>query len=429
MIGPLVLLPHDGARHLCAPAAGSHGMIRFRRAPRDKLTLISFVHNGTSGYWVNLRPRLHPLNDADPGGDGLWCKVPVDLHLAWYDIARRHAAMTTFDAFKDMLPITLKDPGNTGYFVLTYAPDAADTPYTEIPIPVFAGWFVTRRGVEPVQVETEPETVGLDQIRRYWPVTDLAKVTALAVGVGSIGGAATRSLAGYGIGRLRLLDPDRLMWHNLIRHVLPEQFVGQYKVDGMRTFLADRYPDTELEAYRLDVVEHADQVRGMLADTDIVLCCADGVAARRTVSHLARQARRPAILACVLADGGIGEIIRLRPWPDHGCLLCRRQALSDARVLDPEPELEAEYGTGTLHRPMTAVGSDLALVGDLAAKLTVGTALEAAGHFEHRLPGESLTIGLQARRGWSGPFDLGFTGQTRWTSAPPPAQGCFTCDR
>lgn len=40
------------------------------------------------------------------------------------------------------------------------------------------------------------------------------------------------------------------------------------------------------------------------------LCCADGVAPRRSTSHLARRANTAAILACVLADGGIGEVIR-----------------------------------------------------------------------------------------------------------------------
>lgn len=80
MIGPLILLPHEGARHLLA-SPGTRGTIRFRRAPRDNLTVISFVHNGTSGFQTNLRPRRHPLNNADPGGEGLWCTVPVDLPL------------------------------------------------------------------------------------------------------------------------------------------------------------------------------------------------------------------------------------------------------------------------------------------------------------------------------------------------------------
>ncbi|MFC7278178.1 ThiF family adenylyltransferase [Paractinoplanes rhizophilus] len=259
MIGPLLLLPRDAARHLEAAGAGRHGVIRFRHSSSDKSAVVSFVHNGSAGYQVSLRPKHHPMNCATPGGDGLWCKVPADLHLAWYDIARRHATMTTLDAFKGMLPITLKDPGNTGYVVLTYAPEAAAAPYNEVPIPVFAAWFVTRQGAEPARVAVEPETTGIDQIRPFWPVEDLSKVTVTVIGVGSIGGAAARSLAGYGVGRLRLLDPDRLMWHNLVRHVLPDLYVGQYKVDGMREFLGERHPDTSIEAHHLDVVDQADR--------------------------------------------------------------------------------------------------------------------------------------------------------------------------
>ena len=114
-------------------------------------------------------------------------------------------------------------------------------------------------------------------------------------------------------------------------------------------------------------------------------------------------------------------------FPTTGVCCAGGTALTAEGVLDPESALEAGYGTGTLHRPMTAVGSDLALMGDLAAKVTIATALETAGHYAHRLPGEQLTIGLQARRGWLGPFDLGYTGNTRWTAATPPRDGCPTC--
>ncbi len=79
---------------------------------------------------------------------------------------------------------------------------------------------------------------------------------------------------------------------------------------------------------------------------------------------------------------------------------------------------------------MTAVGSDLALVGDLAAKIAAATALETAGHYTYRLPGEQLTVALQARRGWTGPFDLGYTGNTRWERiVPPPRDDCPTCGK
>ena len=428
MTSTLLLLPRDGLRYLASANAGASGTIRLKHSKTDDLALISFIRAGTAGYQLMLEPKNHVLNSGLTGGEGFWYRVPVELHAWWYEITRRgdHVGVS-FCEFAKQLPKSLTDPGSIGYVVLTYAPDADKPPWDETPVSRLAAWWVTRTGVFGVSVAVEPEASGIMQLHPHWPVADLSAVTVMVVGVGSIGGAAATALAGYGLGRLLLVDPDRLLWHNLVRHVLPRRYVGQYKVDALREHLADQRGDTEIVAFRYDVVDDADRIRGLLDKTSIVLCCADGVAPRRTVSHLARRANTPAILACVLADGGIGEILRLRPWPDHGCLLCRRQALANEGTLDPEPALEAGYGTGTLHRPMTAVGSDLFLVGDLAAKVTVSTTLEAAGNFAHRLPGEHLTIGLQARRGWTGPFDLGYTGNMLWTPATPPQSDCPTC--
>lgn len=428
MTGMLLLLPRDGLRYLTSANAGTSGTIKLKSSEPDDLVLISFIRIATAGYHLALHPKTHPMNSGLPGGDGFWFRVPAELHGWWYEITRRGDDVSvSFDAFAKHLPKAPADPGAIGYVVLTYAPDADEPPWDETPVCRLAAWWVTRTGVFAASMAVEPETTGIVQLSPHWPVADLSAVTVMVVGVGSIGGAAATALTGYGIGRLLLVDPDRLMWHNLVRHVLPRRYVGRYKVDALRDHLADHRSDTEIAPLRYDVVDDADRIRGLLEATSIILCCADGVAPRRTVSHLARRANTPAVLACVLADGGIGEVIRLRPWPDHGCLLCRRQALTNERTIDPEPTLEAGYGTGTLHQPMTAVGSDLFLVGDLAAKVTVATALETSGHFAHRLPGEHLTIGLQARRGWTGPYDLGHTGNMRWTPATPPQTDCHTC--
>ena len=58
------------------------------------------------------------------------------------------------------------------------------------------------------------------------------------------------------------------------------------------------------------------------------------------VSHLARRSGKTAILACVLLDGAVGEVLRLRPWPGHGCLLCQRHQLIVNSSIDPEPALD-----------------------------------------------------------------------------------------
>ena len=171
----------------------------------------------------------------------------------------------------------------------------------------------------------EPKTLGLSQLDGRWPVADLQRASVAVVGVGSIGGAAVQALAQYGIGTVALVDPDRFLWHNMVRHVLGHDAVGRYKVDAMKTVLERRWPNTVADTYRLDVVEDAHMMRSLFAEVDLVLCAADGIAPRRVVSHLARRAGTPAILACVLDDGAVAEVIRLRPGPRYGCLLCLRK--------------------------------------------------------------------------------------------------------
>ena len=218
-----------------------------------------------------------------------------------------------------------------------------------------------------------------------------------------------------------------MLWHNLVRHVASPRDVGKLKVTALTEQINAIRPDTAVEAHPLNVITSADHVRPLLGDCDIVVCAADGVAPRRVVSHLARRAAVPAILACVLEDGGLGEVLRLQPWASHGCLLCRRESLKASGGIDPEPALDLGYGTGSRHRPMTAVGGDLHLVGQLAAKFAVATHLERRGHADQQLPGEQALIALRPRPGWAPPFDLTQCGDTRWALATPPLPDCPTC--
>jgi hypothetical protein len=375
---------------------------------------------------VTLTPTTHFLNSGDDRPVGYWYRVQPELNAMWADLQRRRATLK-LDGFAALVPTGFKTPGAGAYIAITYAPDA-ETAFPGFRIADLAAWHVSAGGVEAVDIECEPEIFGNAQLADQWPADLLAATAVMVVGVGSIGGAAVHALAGYGIGRLLLVDPDRLRWHNLVRHVCGPAHVGKVKVSALRDDLELLRPGTTVEAYPLDVVADADQIRPLLSRTDMVVCAADGVAARRVVSHLARRAGRDAVLACVLENGGIGEVLRLRPWKDRGCLVCQRQALAAAGGIDPEPNLDAGYGTGTRHRPMTAVGPDLHLVGQFAAKTAVATLLERGGHPDQRLSGEHALLALRPQPGWAPPFDLARAGETRWLAASPPLPGCPTCE-
>jgi molybdopterin/thiamine biosynthesis adenylyltransferase len=265
----------------------------------------------------------------------------------------------------------------------------------------------------------------IDFIRDVWPVQELSGVLVTVVGVGSIGSTAVEALASNGIGRVALVDHDRLLQHNLARHRLAHSDLGRFKVRAMGDHLVERYPGVEVESYPLDVIADADVMRPLFARSDAILCASDGVASRRVVNHLARRAGVPVVFAAALEDGAFGEVIRVRPR--SGCLLCLRTWLEETETFDPEPGLDLEYGTGTLHRPMTASPADLALVGELAAKAVLGTVLEARGRWSQRLPGDWAIVGLQPTPDMPAPFDISRAGDVRWHPMPSRREDCPTC--
>ena len=365
-------------------------------------------------------PTDHPLrvSDAVPLS-AAWHRVEPELHMLWLDCRMRAASLAT-KAFRRLLIRGWINPPAEGHqLTVTYAPGAE---------PEWAAWWLDRQGAKPADLEVlGAPGLGWDQLRPGWPVDSVRSARITVVGVGSIGSATVHALAAYGVGKIALVDPDRLLAHNLIRHELSARHLGLMKVDGLAEQVRSSWPDTVVEPLALDVSADADMMRPLFDVSDVVICAADGVGPRRVVSHLARRATVPAVLACVLEEGEIGEIIRLMPWPTSGCLLCHRQHLVDAGGFDPEPTLDVPYGQGAGPRPMTAIAGDLQLVGQLAAKVAVATLLEGKGYYEQVLPADHLVVGLRPRPGLPPPADVRRAGELRWSSVGPPRPGCPTC--
>lgn len=422
----LVLVPDEAARRV--REGGQWGRITFRVSDADQVGAVVAVSDG-SGPLIpaQLHTASHFLGNGDSRGGHCWHRATPMLHAFWWH-ARNTGSALPLDVFKEHVSGRWSSPPvSGGYVALTVSPDAPKE-FPDTAIADMVAWYVTRDAADPVEMDVLSAEHGFDQLARHWPTGELAKKSVMVVGAGSIGGAAAHALAGYGMGRVVLVDHDRLLSHNVVRHVSSAKHVGRLKVDAVQQELAEAWPATHVEALPLNVVTAADVIRPLLRQVDAVLCTADGVAARRVVSHLARRAKTDAVLACVLQDGAFGEIIRLRPWTTDGCLSCRREALAEQGAMDPEPGLDLGYGTGTTHRPMTAVGGDLHLVAQLAAKAVVATVLERRGHSDQKLPGEHAVLGLRPTHGWAPPFDLDRSGDIRWLPAAPPRPGCPTCE-
>jgi len=423
----LVLVTDDAVQRM--REGGRWGQVTFQVSFPDNVGAVIAVSHGTGPVMPTpLKPVNHFLRSGDSQRGHRWFRVAPWVHTMWWRMRHIRDVMVPLNSFKDAVEGGWRSPSADGaYVALTYSPDAPKR-FPEVGVPELVAWWVTASGVYPASLDIQVNDHGLSRLTEHWPSAQLADASIMLVGAGSIGGAAADALASYGIGRLVLVDPDRLLSHNVVRHVATAKSVGKLKVDVLKENLAEAWPATRVEPLARDVITDANLIRPLLDRVDVLLCTADGVAARRVVSHLARRAQIDAVLACVLADGAIGEILRLRPWPDHGCLVCRRHALMADGSMDPEPGLDLGYGTGTTHRPMTAVGGDLHLVGQVAAKTSVATILERRGHSDQKIFGEHALIGLRPQVGWAPPFDLDHNNEIRWLPHQPPQPGCPTCE-
>lgn len=348
---------------------------------------------------------------------GVWYRASPRLHDYHQPLSRQQASISTAD-FKDMIGQGWRSP-------------PADRPmlvlaFTNTPIPQVTAWWVTPGMAWPAIFQIVPYDLDpLQHLATSWPIDELKKATATVVGVGSIGSSAVESLASAGIGKLNLVDYDRLAHHNLPRHRLTAHDIGRLKVVALREQLQPRFPTTDFVALGYNVEAHADLLRPIIADSHIVVCAADGVEARRVTNHLARRATTPAVFVAVLENGAYGEIVRVRP--NAGCLGCLRRTLEEQGQFDPEPGLDLGYGTGTAHRPMTAAPTDLRLMAELASKAAIATVLHRMGHPGQQLADDWAVVGLQPESDAPKPFNDLDTGSVRWSSMPPKRPDCPTC--
>jgi adenylyltransferase/sulfurtransferase len=163
----------------------------------------------------------------------------------------------------------------------------------------------------------------------------------LVIGCGGLGVPVISYLAGAGIGRLGLVDSDRLEPSNLHRQTL----YALADVGGLKAELAaDRVralnPDVDVLAYtlRLDAVNAPD----LIAQYDLVIDCTDNFSTKFLLNDCCVQLGKPVVFASVYQYEGQLQIVR----PGSACLRCvwpeaTRDGIvgncSEAGVLGPVP--------------------------------------------------------------------------------------------
>jgi sulfur-carrier protein adenylyltransferase/sulfurtransferase len=199
----------------------------------------------------------------------------------------------------------------------------------------------------------------------------LRRASVLVVGCGGLGVPAMTYLAAAGVGRIGLVDGDRLEASNLHRQTLYSLAdVGRMKVELAAARLRALNPEVEVHthALRLD----AAAAPAIIEPYALVIDCTDNFAAKFMLNDTCVRLRKPVIFASVYQYEGQLQVVR----PERGgaCLRCiwpqaTRDGIvgncAEAGVLGPVP------GTfGTL-QALEALKLLLDLPGGLAEELLV----------------------------------------------------------
>ncbi|MCK6441804.1 HesA/MoeB/ThiF family protein [Elstera cyanobacteriorum] len=144
----------------------------------------------------------------------------------------------------------------------------------------------------------------------------LGRATVAVIGAGGIGSPALLYLAAAGVGRLILIDDDRVDLSNLNRQIAHSTArVGALKVESAAEALRALNPGVTLTLHAERATEAS--IDRLLAGADAVIDGSDSFDTRRLVADACARLRRPLISAAVVQLSGQLTVFKPYLGPEH----------------------------------------------------------------------------------------------------------------
>ncbi|MEO5378550.1 MAG: HesA/MoeB/ThiF family protein [Magnetococcus sp. DMHC-6] len=204
----------------------------------------------------------------------------------------------------------------------------------------------------------------------------LLQSSVVIVGAGGLGGPAALFLAGCGVGRLVLVDGDRIHLSNLGRQIIHQtEAIGQAKVASAARTLHGFNPHVRVET--VDGWIDEENADALFSDADVVVDASDNFATRYLINATCHRLGKPLVTGAVLGFEGQVSVIRSGIHPRTPCYQCLYPHI-------PSPDEAPTCMTAGVLGPLVGV------VGTLQACETIKILLNIG----HVLDGEVLLINL-----------------------------------
>lgn len=177
----------------------------------------------------------------------------------------------------------------------------------------------------------------------------ISRIHVGIVGLGSVGFIVAEAMARIGVGRLTLIDPDRVELHNLDRLLYATvDDIGAFKVHLAETKLRQNATAEQIEIVSIPTSVHEAAAYKQALDCDVLFCCVDRPVARDVLNFIAYCHLIP-VFECGIdvipnqnQDGLFAPHWRTHLiTPNHQCLRCNGQYNTSQVQMERDGSLDA----------------------------------------------------------------------------------------
>jgi molybdopterin/thiamine biosynthesis adenylyltransferase len=263
------------------------------------------------------------------------------------------------------------------------------------------------------------------RIANIYNVDVLANKTVTIIGLGALGSEIACELANSGVGIFNLFDYDTFELGNIPRHAADLSFVGELKVEVTKKLILRRNPNTIVNTYPIDALEHTQLLESCIKDSDLVLI----MTAEEPVDYFINdvyvpQFDKPFVFARV-AKGALTGVAQVVAFKKAACLRCldlqgAGNFPKTKHDVDSLGELPPEFGS-CASPAFPGAGTDSREVSLQVSRVSLQLLLKGQDGFYPALPGYQFY--------WHGPAGSNSSAPFTWEIKELPTNAqCHICN-
>jgi molybdopterin/thiamine biosynthesis adenylyltransferase len=203
----------------------------------------------------------------------------------------------------------------------------------------------------PEQTELSREVL-IDRVLKVTQDQALSKKTALIIGLGSGGSVIAKYLSLTGLGKIVVVDNDKIELVNVIRHEGTVEDIGKPKTTICKEIIESHNPLTIVETNDIDVLKERKVLTELVTKSDILIASSGNAKVNNLINAIAFEKKIPVIFGGIFAEARGGYILPV--VPDYTpCFNCLFDLTSKSYYVDrdaanayniSEDELHAQQG-------------------------------------------------------------------------------------